>query len=105
MSKIRQMTPEQLASTNFHFQDRRLPEMLYRYRARNFPCSLNSEELANWQAFCQGRLTGQTVGAGITFQDYFDKLAQLQNDASINQHIVAELQSFGQSKLLQLGLA
>lgn len=33
------------------FQDARLPEMLFRVRARSYPETLESEELAQWEAF------------------------------------------------------
>src|SRR5690606_16128761 len=40
MQKIRLLAPEVLAQTDFPFKDARLPELLFRYRARNFPQTL-----------------------------------------------------------------
>ncbi|GIR14560.1 MAG: hypothetical protein CM15mP25_3150 [Gammaproteobacteria bacterium] len=37
----------------FSFADQRLPEMLFRYRARNFPDTLSDEEAAQWREHCQ----------------------------------------------------
>ena len=41
----------QLASLALSFDDKRLPEMLFRYRARNFPQSLSPEERESWDAY------------------------------------------------------
>ena len=42
MTKIRGISPEQLAKSEFRFTDSRLPEMLFRYRARNYPETLDT---------------------------------------------------------------
>jgi len=39
-----------------HFDDARLDEMLFRYKARNFPLSLTNEETILWKEFCAARL-------------------------------------------------
>ncbi|MGI9313938.1 MAG: exodeoxyribonuclease I [Luminiphilus sp.] len=45
--------PASLASQTFPFADQRLPELLFRYRARNFPDSLTAPEVAQWREHCQ----------------------------------------------------
>ena len=45
--------PAALASQTFPFADKRLPEMLFRYRARNFPHTLSDMETAQWREHCQ----------------------------------------------------
>ena len=37
MDDVRASSPAELASASFPFEDPRLPQMLFRYRARNFP--------------------------------------------------------------------
>ena len=44
MEQVRNESPEELATRSFVFEDKRVPEMLFRYRARNFPDSLSPEE-------------------------------------------------------------
>lgn len=53
MSVIRATPPEQLGAQDWGFEDPRLPEMLLRYRGRNWPDTLNEEEFARWE---EGRL-------------------------------------------------
>ena len=50
---IRETNPVSLANMTFNFTDPRLPEMLFRYRARNFPHTLNETELMRWQHHCK----------------------------------------------------
>ncbi len=57
MGEVRASSPEELASASFPFEDSRLPEMLFRYRARNFPGSLSPEERAQWEEYRFARLT------------------------------------------------
>ena len=49
MDAIHESRPDQLPAYASQFQDSRLPEMLFRFRARNFPDSLTADELAQWQ--------------------------------------------------------
>lgn len=44
--------PDALATRTFPFSDPRLQELLFRYRARNYPDSLNAAERAQWREHC-----------------------------------------------------
>lgn len=57
MDIIRATAPEHLAALELQFDDTRLPEMLFRYRARNYPLTLSYDENLRWREFCQGRLS------------------------------------------------
>lgn len=105
MVRIRSMTPEQLARTDFTFTDPRLPEMLFRYRARNYPDSLSEAEKLKWKDFCFGRLTGRALGASITFDGYFKRLQELEKDENVNLDILKALDNYGLEKMRNLGLA
>ncbi|RLV61070.1 exodeoxyribonuclease I, partial [Parashewanella curva] len=56
IAMIQQTKPENLAALELHFEDKRLPEMLFRYRARNYPETLSDLESEKWRDFCQERL-------------------------------------------------
>ena len=56
MSQVRAADAQSLAQDNFVFRDKRLQEMLWRYKARNFPSSLSAVEQSLWQEFCHDRL-------------------------------------------------
>ncbi len=48
LDHLRTLTPEQLADARSSFDDPRLEELLFRYRARNFPKALNEAEQQRW---------------------------------------------------------
>ncbi len=70
MDQVRESSAEDLATASFPFEDGRLPEMLFRYRARNYPDSLSGEELAQWEEYRFQRLTEPEAGASICMEEY-----------------------------------
>jgi exodeoxyribonuclease-1 len=73
LMQLRKMTPAQLAKANPAFDDARLEEILFRYRARNFPDSLSSEEHARWEEWRAARLLDGAGGARSA-QQLFDEI-------------------------------
>jgi exodeoxyribonuclease-1 len=63
LNRLRKLTPEQLAQDQTGFDDPRLEEMLFRYRARNFPAALNESEAQRWHEHCAARLFEGASGA------------------------------------------
>ena len=77
METIRKTAPEKLAALKLSFDDKRLPEMLFRYRARNYPETLSSEELETWNAFRHQRFTDPAAGPR-TLNRYLADIEDLQ---------------------------
>jgi exodeoxyribonuclease-1 len=94
MAKIRASSPEQLGKSAFSFTDHRLPEMLFRYRARNYPETLNADEQLRWNQFCGNRLTGRQAGASMTLDAYFDRLQELRSNVNTNTEIINALDNY-----------
>lgn len=69
MEILHQLPPEQLASHPFTFQDKRLAPLLFRFRARNYPLTLTSEEQNKWQQYCRDKI--QFGGKGLLSGDEF----------------------------------
>ncbi|TVP15984.1 exodeoxyribonuclease I [Shewanella sp. KCT] len=76
MEIIRHTAPQHLAALELDFDDERLPEMLFRYRARNYPETLDDTEQQRWRTFCQSRLNDP---------DYMIKLETLVNDTEADE--------------------
>ena len=57
MDTIRSTSVEDLAGLHFSFDDPRLDEMLFRYRARNFPHTLDVAEQERWNSYRHERFT------------------------------------------------
>lgn len=85
MAQVRQATPDQLANETFAFRDPRLQELLFRYRARNFPASLSVAEQQQWGAFCRRRLTDKDAGAGLTLDEFYRRLELLSADPALSE--------------------
>jgi len=51
MAVIRQTSPQHLPELSLPFEDARLPEMLFRYRARNHPHTLTPDEELRWDVY------------------------------------------------------
>jgi len=80
LNDLRQSSPEQLAQARPAFDDARLTELLWRYRARNFPASLSAEETEAWEAHRAARLL-EGEGGALTLTALFDQLDQLAETA------------------------
>nr|WP_315485815.1 exodeoxyribonuclease I [uncultured Undibacterium sp.] len=80
LNDLRQMNPRQLANAHPHFNDQRLSELLFRYRARNFPESLSKDEIQAWEEHRVGRLLDGAANAR-TVDMYFNEIDQLSESA------------------------
>jgi len=76
LQRLRALNPTQLASKRVAFQDPRLDELLFRYRARNHPETLNGEEQARW-ARHRAECLHQGLGGGQTLAAYFERIDEL----------------------------
>lgn len=84
MAQIHASSPVQLADWRQSFVDKRLAEMLFRYRARNYPESLNLEETTRWHHFCRDRLHrhAEVRSAGASLEAYNEEISRLRADSS-----------------------
>jgi exodeoxyribonuclease-1 len=103
MQRIRQSRPESLATFTTELRDPRLPELLFRYRARNFPYTLTIAEQQRWQEHCRNRLLGQVAGAGVTLQE-FERLLQVEAER-IGPALQLQLREYAESVAAQCGIA
>jgi len=62
MERIVSLQPEQLSDLEVSFTDLRLNEMLFRYRARNYPLTLSFPEQQRWDDYRKDTLDGQSYG-------------------------------------------
>ncbi|UVM51778.1 MULTISPECIES: exodeoxyribonuclease I [unclassified Pseudomonas] len=103
--QVRTADPAQLAQEQWPFDDERLPELLFRYRARNFPDTLSLEEQERWRIFCQQRLTAPEWGAPNTLESFLTAAAQLTiSPTSFQQEVLDEWQIHVQALRKRLNL-
>ncbi len=80
LANVRDASPQELAQTRFDFHDKRLPELLFRYRARNWPETLSVEEAQRWEQFCRHRLRDADGGGSIVLKHYYERIALLRDE-------------------------
>lgn len=80
----------QQCAASLPFDDPRLPELHFRYRARNYPESLSAEETRRWKDFCRKRLMLAEWGAPNTLAQFENSLVLARNTASREQIALLE---------------
>lgn len=92
IAAVRSAGPDDLADFHPDFIDERLPELLFRYKARNFPQSLGESESKKWEDHRVTKLQQELPG-------YINRLAQLasENNDQKAQYVLEEIQLWVES--------
>jgi len=88
---VRSTPPAQLGSRSFGFRDPRMPELLFRYRARNWPETLDPDERQRWNDYRRQRLADDSTLSELGFTSYFDRIATLRGEHAGNAERLALL--------------
>ncbi|MDL2338883.1 MAG: exodeoxyribonuclease I [Pseudomonadota bacterium] len=80
LQRLRSLDPGSLAAQRPVFADGRLDEVLFRYRARNFPTTLTEAEQHQWHEHRVHRLH-DGAGGGRTLTAYFERIDELGDSA------------------------
>lgn len=96
--QLRTADGNELKQTHFVFADERLNQMLLCYKARNFPESLNSQEVAEWKEHVQSRLRDGEEGI-LSMAQFTAIVNTLMDGADANQRgILQALQAYAQER-------
>ncbi|TWO86621.1 exodeoxyribonuclease I [TM7 phylum sp. oral taxon 356] len=79
-----------LADLHPNFTDERLDELLFRYKARQYPTSLSESEEERWRKFRRAKLERELPA-------YLSELSKLANGPAADQFILEELQLWAES--------
>jgi len=90
MQMIRATKSEDLGRLDLPFRDRRLTEMLMRYRARNFPDTLSDDEKNEWENYRGARLADPKEIE--RYQQGWQEAQELATDSQCE--VLAQLQSY-----------
>jgi exodeoxyribonuclease-1 len=95
--RIRSSRPEQLPALAADLKDPRYPELLFRYRARNWPESLSDEERQRWDEYRRRRLGGDHGLSEYQFDSYRESIAGLRaaHGPGAAQALLDALESWG----------
>ena len=107
LRQVRATPPDELGRRAFPFRDGRYAELLFRYRARNWPDTLDAGERERWDAFRRSRLSRPGPLTGLTLDDYFARLRQLRHEPAAQDRLplLDQLQCWGEELAAELDLA
>ena len=77
IAQVRGTPPQLLAKAQYAFRDARLPELLFRYRARNWPESLLPAERTRWDDYRRQRLQADLGLSEHSLEQFDAEIAQL----------------------------
>jgi len=98
MALIRDAHPEALDDMQIGFQDGRLEEMLFRYRARNYLETLNSDEREKWEEYRKQKLLGPSTGQWLNYEMFATAINEAAQTAPVEQHdLLQELATYAES--------
>lgn len=89
LSRVRAADPAELSILQAQFEDKRYRELLFRYRARNYPDSLNDEEKLVWEEQRFQRLSEPSSGR-LCLEDYFTHIDALYSAASARDKVILD---------------
>lgn len=95
---VRATAPQDLAQASFDFRDARLPELLFRYRARNWPQTLSAAERERWDDYRRRRLDGESGLSEYSFARFAEELRQVRahvGEDGVKQALLDRLEDWG----------
>ncbi len=106
MQQLHELSADDLTTASFNFEDKRLDEMLFRYRARNFPQTLSADEITRWNEYRLYRFA-DTESNALSYTSFKEILSEHLNDhqpGADKKAVLLKLQQWGEeiTKELQL---
>jgi exodeoxyribonuclease-1 len=105
LTDVRTTPPEQLGTRPFGFKDPRLDELLFRYRARNWPQTLDAAERLRWDDYRRQRLATGSTASEYSLDSFFAEIASLRAshaDDGAKQVLMDQLEAYGRGLQGQL---
>ena len=102
---VRSLPPSKLGEHDFAFRDARLPELLFRYRARNWPETLSFDERARWDDYRRTRLARDAGLSEYSLDTYFAEIAALRavhTDHGAKLALLDALEDWGRQRAAEL---
>jgi len=84
--------PHELHARNQEFADARLPELVYRFRARNHPSLLTKVEMDRWKEHCRQALTSEDSGDDSPLESYRKSLREVKATQNLSAAQASALQ-------------
>ena len=104
LDRVRAAPPASL-SGDFGISDPRYAELLFRYRARNWPDTLDADERARWDDFRRQRILGTHPLSTLSLNDYFTRIERLRAEPGEGRlGVLDPLEQWGRELATELDL-
>lgn len=100
MQQLHQLSAEQLAAKPTCFSEDRLNQLLFLFRARNYPSTLNHQEQLRWQRYRADKLQHGLDSPNLTFEEFglaLENLAHEVGDDSKKMALLKALYQYAQN--------
>ncbi len=94
LNKVIKSSPEALSSLEFEFDDPRLPDLLFRYRARNWPELLSSEEHQKWIQHCREKCLDGKHASPRTIPQSLGLISELMSNSPKHKPVLMEVKNY-----------
>lgn len=101
MAILRELPPEALANHALKFADERVEKLLFHYRARHFPETLNRAEQIRWQKYCLLQIEQRAQA----FSQSIERLYQVHFDDAEKCKLLDELTAYASQLAQQMPIA
>ncbi len=105
MDAVHRRAPADLAGFDPGFEDARLRELYFRYRARNWPGTLSAAEQQRWAELRDRRLRRGECGSPRSLEAFERELSDARADDRIDAELVATLEAWAQQLTADLPAA
>ena len=78
LNEFLRLSPAEMASWSRPMADPRLPELIFRFRARNYPESLKPDEMTRWRQHVRNRLSDKELHGVRTFAEFDQRIAEVE---------------------------
>ena len=97
MNRIIKCNPAEITKLSPAFEDSRLPEMLFRYKARNYHDQLSLNEQDEWQEYRRNKLNDLQSSQGLGFAEFDHLIAEIRQRENISENdntILNEIEAY-----------
>lgn len=94
MDAVHRRAPQELADFDPGFADARLREMYFRFRARNWPGTLDETETGRWRVLRAQRLLEGSAGSPRSLLLFHEELARMRAEERLDEALANELEAW-----------
>lgn len=97
MNQIIRTSPAELSNLSPAFEDSRLAEMFFRYKARNYSDQLSFDEQEEWQEYRRNKLNDQQSSQGLGFAEFdylMNEVRQRDNLSEKDNTTLSEIEQY-----------